>query len=403
MKKMIQIALLKVKLTFKDKTAFAMMFLAPIIFIIVLVAGFGGGGASNTKEVKYVVSIANNDQGEYSKQFLELLKKDTTFSVREEDSTKVNEDVKSMKIPLGLIIPEGFSASIEEGVPKQLALLKLSDEQGSITLVGSINNYLNDIVMGRKTGEATAKQLLSMKIVDVAGESAIRTSVEKSYLTNAQTPVVGVTLSKIIKDDKKDTDSLSTTAIGIIVLFIMFFVSGGAKSILEEKEIGTWNKMNSTATKGMSVFGGFVLGNFILGWIQVGVLIIFSKYVLKINWGISPIGLILLFSCFLLSIIGLGTCLASFVKSKKQLASITNLIVMPTSLIAGCMWPREIMPDFMIKLSNFIPQTWVLKGMTDLITRNSSINAILIPCGVLLLFASVFFIVGISLANMQRD
>jgi ABC-2 type transport system permease protein len=125
--------------------------------------------------------------------------------------------------------------------------------------------------------------------------------------------------------------------------------------------------------------------------------------VLKISWGISAIGLILLFSCFLLSIIGLGTCLASFVKSKKQLASITNIIVMPTSLIAGCMWPRDIMPDFMIKISNFIPQTWVLKGMTDLITRNSGVNAILIPSAVLLLFASVFFIVGISLNSMQRD
>jgi hypothetical protein len=38
---------------------------------------------------------------------------------------------------------------------------------------------------------------------------------------------------------------------------------------------------------------------------------------------------------------------------------------MPTCLIAGCMWPREFMPDFMLKLSNFVPQTWILKGLSN--------------------------------------
>jgi ABC-2 type transport system permease protein len=142
---------------------------------------------------------------------------------------------------------------------------------------------------------------------------------------------------------------------------------------------------------------------FILGWIQVGFLIIISRYLFNINWGNSPLGLVLLFSSFLLSIIGLGAALSSFVKSKSQLSNLSSIIIMPTCLLAGCMWPREFMPDIMLKISNFVPQTWVLKGMTDLVTRGSDITAIFVPSTILMVFASIFFIVGLTFMGFLKE
>jgi ABC-2 type transport system permease protein len=66
------------------------------------------------------------------------------------------------------------------------------------------------------------------------------------------------------------------------------------------------------------------------------------------------------------------------------------------------MWPREVMPDFILSISNFVPQTWIMKGMTDLVARGSDINAVLVPCAVLLVFSAIFFIAGLTFMGFKN-
>ena len=56
----------------------------------------------------------------------------------------------------------------------------------------------------------------------------------------------------------------------------------------------------------------------------------------------------------------------------------------------------------MIDMANFVPQTWVLSGLTDLVTRNSDINAVLLPSIVLLIFAAIFFTTGLTFIGLQE-
>lgn len=67
------------------------------------------------------------------------------------------------------------------------------------------------------------------------------------------------------------------------------------------------------------------------------------------------------------------------------------------------MWPRNIMSDTMLKISNFVPQTWVIKGTTDLITRDANINAVYTPSLILTGFAAVFFILGLGIMRLEKS
>jgi ABC-type multidrug transport system permease subunit len=60
------------------------------------------------------------------------------------------------------------------------------------------------------------------------------------------------------------------------------------------------------------------------------------------------------------------------------------------------------MPDIMLKISNFVLQTWIIKGMTDLVARGSDINAAYAPSLILLIFASLFFITGVNFMKLQK-
>lgn len=400
MKKILDIALLKVKLTLKDKAAIAMMFIAPIIFIFILVVGFGSGNSNG--DVKYPVSLVNKDRGSYSSELVNLLKNDKAFSIVETDYDTAKKDVENSRTAMGIVIPKGYSDTIDKGQNASLEIVKLQNNETTIALTAIISNYMNQIRIGEKTGEIAAKTLASAKIIKEDDQSEVRQKVETSYSNQMSKPVIGCDSAKIIKDSTEGLDGMTSAAIGILVMFIMFFVTGGAGSILEEKEAGTWNRIVSTPTQNFNILGGFILGNFLLGWIQVGVLILVSRYMFHINWGNSTLGLIILFSSFLLAIIGLGVSLASFVKTKAQLSTLSSIIVVPTCMIAGCLWPKELMPKIMIDMANFVPQTWVLSGLTDLVTRNSEINAVLLPSIVLLIFAAIFFTTGLTFIGLQE-
>lgn len=401
MKKFIYIGLLKLKLLSKDKLSLAAILLTPIIFVTVLTIGFGNSSSSSS-HIKYPIGIVNNDNGKYSRLLINMIKNDKYFSVNESSYAKSREDVENGKLSMSFVIPKDFSASIENGKTADVGMIKLQDNENSSSFGIIIRNYVYQLSIGVNAKKASSNLLTSMKLINVNKKSEVENSIEKDYLKNIKTPKNTYSISTLQRNKAHAKDELSTSAIGIMIMFIMFFVSLGAGSILEEKEFGTWMRTKSTPTRNVTILCGYVLGNFIIGWFQVGILILFSKYVFNLNWGCSPLGIILLFSSFLLAAIGLGTALSSFVKTKKQLTTLVPIIVIPTCLLAGCMWPRDIMSAAMLKVSNFIPQTWVIKGTTDLITRNSTANAIYTPSLILLTFAAVFFTFGVGIMKFEK-
>lgn len=75
----------------------------------------------------------------------------------------------------------------------------------------------------------------------------------------------------------------------------------------------------------------------------------------------------------------------------------TALIVMPTSLLAGCMWSRDMMPDYLLNISFVTPQSWVIDGMVNLVQRGSDLSLIFKPIISLCIFGIVFFLTTVLL------
>lgn len=402
MKKIIYIGLLKLKLLSRDKVSFIAMFLAPIAFIAIVCIGFGSG-STDSSDIKYPVAVVNNDNGEYSKKLISMMKDGKYFKVKEQSLSKSKEGVENNEITMGFVIDSSFSKAIENGEAGNIEILKLQDNENTAAFSVIVQNYINQLKIGKKAGVAAANTLASMKLINENESYEVGNNVETEYLKNIKSPVNTYTMETIQKDKEHAKDSLSTNCMGIIIMFIMFFVTMGAGSMLEEREIGTWDRIEATPTRNHSVLSGYILGNFLIGWIQTGVLIVFSKYVFNLSWGTSIPGIIMLFSSFLLCATALGCALASIVKSKAQLSTLAPIVVIPTCLLAGCMWPREIMSKTMLKISDFVPQTWAIKGMTDLITKGLDFNAVIIPSLVLLAFSAVFFIIGVTFMNLQKE
>jgi ABC-2 type transport system permease protein len=71
------------------------------------------------------------------------------------------------------------------------------------------------------------------------------------------------------------------------------------------------------------------------------------------------------------------------------------MLGMVMALLGGCWYPIELFPQFVRNVVKIFPTTWAMQGMLDIVLRGRSISAVLPSAGVLLIFAFVFFVVGI--------
>ncbi len=391
--KVIDIAFLKIKMILKDKGSLAWMFLAPVIFITVIVYGFNGANKNCN------VSIIDNDKSNYSREYIELLEDNPEYTIKEKSYDDAREDLVNGEDVLMIEIPNNFSDMIKDKSDEEkIQIFKLRDSEKVRAIQNIIEcNFQKLIVKDSIYDKSIEKFTMVNPSIDEGSKEEIKTNIEENYSKIINSSRLKVVEGSVIGDSSLEFNDMSYSTMGIMIIFIMFFVITGAGNIIEEKKNGTWDRIQTTGTSDIKIILGYNLGILITGFIQVAVLLIIGKYVYDVNWGKSPLGVILLFGAFLVSISSLGVLIGVICKTKKQLTSMTALIVMPTSLLAGCMWSRDMMPDYLLNISFVTPQSWVIDGMVNLVQRGSDLSLIFKPIISLCIFGIVFFLTTVLL------
>jgi ABC-2 type transport system permease protein len=65
------------------------------------------------------------------------------------------------------------------------------------------------------------------------------------------------------------------------------------------------------------------------------------------------------------------------------------------ALLGGCWYPLELFPPFMQQAAQVLPTYWAMQGLLELVLHGGSMPDILPYAGMLLLFAAVYFLVGV--------
>jgi ABC-2 type transport system permease protein len=91
----------------------------------------------------------------------------------------------------------------------------------------------------------------------------------------------------------------------------------------------------------------------------------------------------------------LGLMFSTLAKTESQVSSFGNLILLSSAGISGCLVPRAWMPPLSQKISLFTPHAWALDAYSEVLTKETpDLSVIGQSCGVLLLFSTMFFVVG---------
>ncbi|WP_088293671.1 ABC transporter permease [Bacillus mycoides] len=376
MKKVWALCWLELKQILIKPQSYILMFGMPIIFTLI----FGGLlGESGNEKVN--ISLVDKDGSVLSGKYYEEIKKSDLISIEKvtyREGTQRIEDKKSSGI---IIIPKDFQKSMLDGKVENIQFQASADFTGGT----SVEQVLASALKKKEIEVSAARDF----------EKKSNTSWETMYET-IYTKIDPVSIQKelILHDDQK-LNNVTGRAAGFSILFVMIVMLSATGTILKARQLGVWSRLLGAPVSKVQILAGYILSFFLIGWIQFGVLMILTHSLFDVQWG-NLLGVITLVSVLLLTVIGLALLLASIVKTTEQQSTLGNIVVISTCMIGGLYWPIEIEPSWMQTAANFVPQTWAMRGFTELIVRGGTLADIGGYIGILILFAGVFFVIGLT-------
>ena len=377
----------------RNKTALILMLVLPIAIMFFIGMAYSNNKES-TEKIKIPVGLVNYDESELVKTMVSNFEKNDTVKVVEMKEEELYQSVRNASVEMGFIIPEDFEDQVLAGEKPQMQLLKLPTSADYVAV---------EVIWNEAFGTLRMYDITSKYVVDKIGELGdnnpgiiIPSFVEKLENELTKTPIVSVKEIRVSGDSEStDYNGMNRSIIGIVVMFVMFSVVFGMGDMLEEKKNHTWDRLSTTPTSRAIVTLGKVIATFITGWLQIVILMLFGHFVMGVDWGSSVISTFLILSIYLLCVTGLGMLLATLVKSNAQLGAYSSILIVATSMLSGCYWPIELVPEFMQKLAKFFPQYWALKGLGNTVNANMGLDSAVFPVIILTLMGVLFFLLTI--------
>lgn len=374
----------------RNKAALLLMIVLPVLVIFFIGLAYGNN-VESTINSKIPVGIVNYDNSEMVAQLIANFEKNDTIRVVEMKEDKLTESIRNVAVEMGFIIPKGFEDKVLAGEKPEIQLLKLPTSAD----YGAVEEVWNEAFAKMRMSEIAARYAADKmgNISNQNKEVVISKFKEKMDIELAKAPIISVRETRVSGDTQSTYyNAKNSSIIGIVIMFVMFSAVFGIGDILEEKKNYTWNRLSTTPTSRSIVMLGKVIGEFLKGWFQIAILMLFGKFVMGVDWGNSFVSTFIIFSVYLLCVTGLGIFLATLVKTNAQLGAYGSIAIVATSMLSGCYWPLELVPEFMQKLAMFFPQYWAVNGLKNTVNANLGIESVVIPLLVLLLMGILFFI-----------
>jgi len=374
-----------------------------IVFLIMTVMALGltsvFGASMNV--YKPTIAIIDEDESQYSHLLIEEIQGNTQFNYEFYDYEKSEDLIEEGKVLTGLRIRKGFEENILKDVEPIIDIIKVRETTDTIIFEGIIGDATR-----KMTGNAKISNITSNYIYDINRSLDLNKLKDKAYKSAVDNwkyrKPIRVTGQLIGSSDKTGNDSLKHSIIGFSIFFSMYTIVFGIGTILNDKQYNTWQRMMISPLSKVDILGGSLIVTFIIGSIQLGVLILAGRYLFNIHWGQSISGILLIAGTFVFAVTSLGLFLSGMVKTHSQLAAISPVILTSTAMLGGCMWPLEIVNSkILLILANFTPQKWAVEGMEKIATYGHGFEAAILPSLILILMGLIFFGMGVKLLRFE--
>ncbi|QHF97707.1 antibiotic ABC transporter permease [Streptomyces sp. NHF165] len=174
-----------------------------------------------------------------------------------------------------------------------------------------------------------------------------------------------VLLYYVFDADRRSFDSIGASLLGIFPMVTMFLVTSIAT--LRERTSGTLERLLSMPLAKVDLIGGYALAFGVLAVAQAALATAVAVWFLDLDIAGSP--WLLLVIALLDALLGtaLGLFVSAFAASEFQVVQFMPAVIFPQILLCGLFAPRGSMQPVLEGLSNVLPMSYAVDGMTEVL------------------------------------
>ena len=344
----------------------------PVMLILIFGAIFSGIG--ETEFTLYVQNLDEDDTFDITEGFLQGLESTGYIKIK---NIPIDKDVKDYMdendIKRALVIPEDFSDTIF-----------MSQQDPNSTESVNLLFYFDQ-------SEQTANQ----QIKDIISFFVVNTNMN---VTGGR-QVIGLQDVETISGEFNYIDFFIPGMIGFTIMQTCIYSSLERNTKLRKS--GILRKLLTTPITRSEWIISKMLFQLFLSFLSTVIIVIVGVLVYGLHVNLTILMFVIIIATSFL-FTGLGMMIGRFVKDEESAGMAGGVVTFPMMFLAGTFFELEMMPEALQTVARGLPLFYVNEGLRDSMIKlemaDATTNTI-----VVLIFAAIFFIIGLLLTKWKED
>ncbi len=369
----------------------------PVIFTWLMSMIFNQNGS---EDLRLPIGFVDQDQGVISISLQTLLNASETIRpvmLEDHQISSLQEQVRSQKVAVVVIVPPGFSEQMLVGENPQLILLVNRDIAS-----GRAADWSVQLAVTRLLGAVQAASLSAEAYGGFPDEGRKREFLISSLTLAVQAwqePRLGVTSEQAGQMPGADPfdayDGSVQASSGMIVFFATSGMITAGYVLLTERRSRTLMRMLTTPLTRAEIIAGHTLAMFVVSFLQILTLTIFGQWALRVNYWHTPGAILVIAGSLALFSASFGLMISALARSENQVVLLALGSTLIFALMGGAFFPLELTGKSFAAVGHFLPSAWAIDGLQSISLRGLGMQAVLLPAGILLAYSLVVFCLAV--------
>lgn len=355
------------------------MFVIPILQTVIF------GFAIRTQIENIPTIVLDLDGRRAARELVEAFDNTTTFEVigRAPNDEAFRKALTAADAQVGILIPPDYGDKLLQNEQAQVqVLIDGSDSQVATTALNAAK--LLGVSKSIAIGKAFADRSQIAPARDSWGKPDLPIDVRPRLLYNP---------------DLESSHFFVPGLVGIILQLVTLFLT--AFAIVREREIGTLEQLFVTPVGKAGLLFGKLFPYAVVGLLETLMVLCVMTYLFQVPINGSVPLLVALSMLFVLCGLGLGLFISTVAKTQLAAMQFAFLVMLPSVLLSGFMFPREQMPPVIYLATFAIPVTYYLQILRGIVLRSAGFTDLMPAVAGLAICCVV--ILGLSVARFRKQ
>lgn len=350
----------------RDTRTLMVLIVMPVVMIVL----FGFALSTEIKDVKVAVYDPSRDAA--TSRLISQIDASEYFTVTAflDGEDGVLDAFRSNSADIALVFEDNFyHRAIHDGDGRLQIIV-----DGSNTNIGSMAVfYVSSIVSSFQK--------------ELAQEAALNQSAAGGSSVDSVSPVTISTSTRMMYNPQmKSAFNFVPGVMGMILMLVCAMMT--SVSIVREKERGTMEVLLVSPVKPFSVILAKAIPYFVVSAFILLMVLCLSVFLIKVPISGSLMWVVLVSLLFILVSLSIGILISTLVSKQEVAILISGMVLMlPTMLLSGMLFPIESMPKVLQWVSCCVPAKWYIDSIKVMMIQGLGIryclDAVLILCGFL--------------------